>query len=132
MTEDLYFRLLIILLWGIFATVRIYYRSRSLAPRLEEEKQPEGKDRFGGWISIILMIGILGMIVSVILYVVAILIPVPYLLDFQFPLPTILQWVGVIMGAISVPFLIWIHRSLGKYYAAQLELKEEHQLITIG
>lgn len=132
MTEEYWFQWLILLIWVTFGAVRIYYRSRGRAQRLEEEQQPQGKERFGGWVSIVLMIGILGMLITVILYVTTLLFHIPYILDFQFPLPEILRWVGVVMGFMTVPLLIWIHRTLGKYYAAQLELKEEHQLITVG
>jgi protein-S-isoprenylcysteine O-methyltransferase Ste14 len=126
------FQLLIILLWLTFGSVRVYYRRKGRAERLEEEQQPQGRERFGGWISLVLMIGILGMLVTVILYAATLFVALPFIHDFHFPLPDILRWIGVVMGFMTVPFLIWIHRTLGRYYAAQLELKEEHQLITIG
>ena len=128
MSEDLLFRMLLILLWIVFAGTRIYYRSKRIAPQYKGEEQPKGKERLGGWAGIMLSIGILGMLASVILYLVA----WPFVLGFQLPIPSIIRWFGVVVGFCSVPLLIWIHRALGKYYAAQLELKEEHQLITGG
>ncbi len=133
LTEDLFFNILLILLWAGLACVRIYYRTRPLASQNAEEEQPEGKERVGGWIGVILSIGILGMITTVVLYLIALyVIPLPFILDFQLPLPSIIRWIGVLTGFISIPFLIWIHRTLGKYFAAQLELKEKHKLITVG
>jgi len=128
MDESTLFRILLILLYGIFASIRIYYRTRSSAPKKESTEQKEGIEKIGGWVGIILSIGIIGMFISIIIYLLA---PAWFLWS-QLPLPAIVRTIGVIIGFSSVPLLIWTHRTLGKYYAPILELKEKHALINFG
>ena len=128
MDESTLFRILLILLYGIFASIRIYYRTRSSAPKKESTEQKEGIEKIGGWVGIIMSIGIIGMFISIIIYLLA---PAWFLWS-QLPLPAIVRTIGVIIGFSSVPLLIWTHRTLGKYYAPILELKEKHALIDFG
>ncbi len=128
MDDDLLFRVLLILLYGMFASVRIYYRTRSFPPKKEGPNQKKGIEKIGGWVGIILSVGIIGMFISIILYLLA----PPWFLWSQLPLPTLLRTIGTIIGISTLPLLIWTHRTLGKYYAPVLEIKEKHTLITIG
>jgi protein-S-isoprenylcysteine O-methyltransferase Ste14 len=112
----------------MFASIRIYYRTRSLAPKKEGIEQKKGIDKIGGWVGIIMSIGIIGMFISIILYLLA----PPWFGWSQLPFPALLRIVGIILGISSLPLLIWTHRTLGKYYAPVLELKEKHTLIDIG
>jgi len=128
MDEALTFRFMLILLYGMFASIRIYYRTRSSAPKKEGKEQKEGLEKIGGWVGIILSVGIVGMFISIILYLLA----PSWFLWSQLPLPALLQAIGVIIGLSTIPLLIWTHRTLGKYYAPVLELKKKHELVTIG
>ena len=128
MSEDLLFRILLISIFGIFASIRIYFRTRSSAPTQKGVKQREGIKKIGGWVGIFLSLGIIGMLISVILYLIA---PAWFLWS-QLPLPPVIRAIGVLTLISSLPILIWTHRTLGKYYAAVLELKEKHTLITSG
>jgi protein-S-isoprenylcysteine O-methyltransferase Ste14 len=51
---------------------------------------------------------------------------------FTLPLPDWLRWLGVGLGIICIPLLIWVHVTLGQYWSPGLELKERHQLVTSG
>ncbi len=128
MDESTLFRLLLILLFGIFATVRIYYRTRTRAPIKDTVEQKEGIDKIGGFEGIIMSLGIIGMFIAIIIYLFA----PSWFLWSQLPLPTAVRIIGVIIGLFSIPLLIWIHKTLGKFYAPVLELKEEHTLIHEG
>ena len=128
MDEATIFRFMLILLYGMFASIRIYYRTRSSAPKKEGKEQKEGLEKIGGWVGIILSVGIVGMFISIILYLLA----PSWFLWSQLPLPALLQAIGVIIGLSTIPLLIWTHRTLGKYYAPVLELKKKHELVTIG
>ncbi len=128
MDESTLFRLLLIILYGIFATVRIYYRTRSRAPKKDTVEQKEGIDKIGGLVGIIMSVGIIGMFIAIIIY----LIGPSWFLWSQFPIPALLRIIGVITGLFSIPLLIWTHKTLGKYYAPVLELKEGHTLINEG
>ena len=120
--------MLLLLLYGIFGSIRIYYRTRSSAPKKADTEQKEGIEKIGGWVGVFMSIGIVGMFASIILYLVA---PAWFLWS-QLPLPNIIQIIGVISGFSSIPLLIWTHRSLGKFYAPVLEVKEKHSLIDFG
>ncbi len=48
------------------------------------------------------------------------------------PLPTWSRWVGVGLGAVGGPLLLWTHYSLGKNYSLTLEIKGEQTLVTSG
>ena len=126
--ESTLFRWLLIILYGIFATVRIYYRTRSRAPKKDTVEQKEGIDKIGGLVGIIMSVGIIGMFIAIIIY----LIDPSWFLWSQIPLPASVRIIGVITGLFSIPLLIWTHKTLGKYYAPVLELKEEHTLINEG
>lgn len=128
MFEEILFRILFLLIFAIFGGFRIYYRRKSRQYKKPEDEQQKGKRQRFGWAEIILSIGILGMLISMVLYLI---IP-PWIPWFPLPIPSILRWIGVSLGFSVIPFLIWIHRTLGQYYSAVLEIKEKHTLITIG
>ncbi len=48
------------------------------------------------------------------------------------PLPTWSRWVGVGLGAVAGPLLLWTHQSLGKNWSATVEIREEQTLVTSG
>ncbi len=128
MADSTIFRILLILLYGVFGSIRIYYRTRSLAPKNQSTEQKEGIEKIGGWVGIILSIGIIGMFLSLILYLLA---PTWFLWP-QLPFPVLVQVIGVLTGFSTIPLLIWTHKTLGKYYAPVLELKEKHKVIDFG
>lgn len=51
---------------------------------------------------------------------------------FDIPLPIWVRWLAVGMTALSLAGLILVHRELGRYWSAFLELKSDHQLIESG
>ena len=57
----------------------------------------------------------------------------PRLLDWSSAeLPLFLRWLGVGLGVISVIFLAWVHRTLGKSWNVPGVVKEEQVLVTVG
>lgn len=127
MTEELLFQILFLLIFGIFGTIRIYYRSK--VARKESQSKTETTRKQGlGWAGVILFISIIGMFASLIVYF---LLPL-WSLWFHLPFPSILRWIGVILGISSLPLIIWTHRTLGNYYAAELRVIDEHVIITAG
>jgi protein-S-isoprenylcysteine O-methyltransferase Ste14 len=128
MFEELLFRILFLTMWGIFACARIYYRRKSRRPTDAEEAPQREKKQALGWMIIILSIGILGMLISFVLYL---LMPL-WIVWYPLPLPSVVRWIGVIIGFSTIPFLIWIHRTLGHFWSAELEIKKDHILMTSG
>jgi protein-S-isoprenylcysteine O-methyltransferase Ste14 len=128
MADDIFYRLLFVGLYGLFLIVRGYYRF--VKPRQEEPDAEESEERRGfGLGGMLIIIGILGSFGSYFLY----LFGVPLMDLFQYDLyPIALRWFGVALVLIVIPLLGWIHRTLDRQYSAQLEIKSEHKLITVG
>ena len=48
------------------------------------------------------------------------------------PVPVWSRWVGVALGASSLPLFLWTHHELGKNWSLALVTKEEHTLVSSG
>ena len=48
------------------------------------------------------------------------------------PLPLWAQWVGVLLGVVSIPLIWWIHWALGSNFSTTLHIRDEHTLVTHG
>jgi protein-S-isoprenylcysteine O-methyltransferase Ste14 len=51
---------------------------------------------------------------------------------FMFTLPDWLRWIGFALGILSVAFMTWTQVTLDTQWSAQLQLREDHHLITTG
>jgi len=49
-----------------------------------------------------------------------------------FPLPGWLRWAGFALGLLSLGLWTWTQRELDTQWSAQLQLREEHHLVTSG
>ena len=128
MLEELIFRIMMVVMWIVFAIPRIYYRRKAARPTgTEEDAEREHREGFG-WVQILISISILGMFISIFAYV---LMPLG-IIWFPLPLPSIIRWGGVVLGFCCIPLIVWIHRELGRFYAPELAIKREHDIITTG
>ncbi|MFX0088639.1 MAG: methyltransferase [Candidatus Hodarchaeota archaeon] len=131
MVEDLAFRILFITLWTVFLGVRGYYGRQARIPGQRRSRQERWREmvRYERIHLVILRLVLFYLlIVFIILYAF-----IPYWLVWsQLPFPSWLRWIGVGLGIMAVPFLIWIGRALGKHVSATLEIKEGHSLVTSG
>jgi len=122
MDDETLFRILFIVIYIVFAGIRIPYRAKSAG------REPEKKVRNSKWVELLMTIGILGYFTTLILWVLFIPIPlVPQIL-----LPFWVRWTGIILAVVMVPYLLWIHRTLGKQYAAELAIQSGHSVISVG
>lgn len=128
MFEELLFRILFLTIYGLFAAARIYYRRKAKQPEESGFAPQESKKQSYTWVHLVLFIAIPGMMISIIIFLLSPLWA-PW---FPFPLPAFIRWIGFILGFCSIPFLLWVHRTLGHYYSAELEIKDQHRLIITG
>ncbi len=56
----------------------------------------------------------------------------PWVRPLHFPLPGWMRWGGFGLGLASLALLTWTQAELGKQWSAQLQLREEHVLVTSG
>ena len=47
-------------------------------------------------------------------------------------LPDWMRWLGVTSGALSVPLMFWLFRSIGKNITQTVKTRENHKLVTTG
>lgn len=55
-----------------------------------------------------------------------------WLIPFSLPIPNWLRLISLGLAIFTLPLLHWAHSSLGRQYSPDLELKEDHKLITSG
>ena len=126
MADELTFRVLFLVLYGLFLIPRGYYRF--VKPR--QEKKEEETDRAAvGRIQAVLTLIILGGLIASILYILG-LLWMDWFQILQYPI--LLRIAGAILVLIMIPLVAWIHRELDRQYSAILEIKSDHQLITTG
>ncbi|MFQ6084665.1 MAG: isoprenylcysteine carboxylmethyltransferase family protein [Candidatus Bathyarchaeia archaeon] len=131
MNSELTFRAIFAALVILASSVRAYYAIRvrkagektSLSKRLREGVKREGKLSMA-----------LRLITAPFFVAVVILYPIypQWVAWSALPLPTLLRWVGVGVGISSLLLLLWVHRSLGRYWSTELVVKEGHELVTSG
>ena len=95
----------------------------SIQKRLTEAAHAEGKVS-----TVLLIIHIAYSFVAATIY----LLFSPWISWSQLPFPDWSRWFGVGLGVGSLPFLIWVHRTLGKHWSRSLELQQDHELVTRG
>lgn len=131
MDDDLIFRLLFLVIFLAGSAIRGYYtrllypkrKKRSMRERWKDTAQAEGK----GCAILLMGLGIY-LVIAVPIY----LFFSPRMVWSQLPIPDWLQWLGVGLGIISLPFLFWVHHTLSTYWTVSLELQEDHTLVTSG
>ena len=122
MEEELMFRIIFILTYSVFGAVRVFYRSQN--PGRESEKDESLKDAP----TVLLSVAILGYFVCMFVYI---LLP-QWIIWAHLNLPIFVRWSGVVLSAIGIGLLIWIHHTLGKQYSPKLAIQKEHKLISSG
>jgi protein-S-isoprenylcysteine O-methyltransferase Ste14 len=128
MSEDRTFLILFILLYAVFALIRVYYRTRPTVRERLKQEQPEEEEKVGGVALVALKVSILGYFASIALYIIS----PSWMRWSELALPAWIRWAGVLVSIVCSPFLIWINRTMGRFYLDRLELKDDHELITSG
>jgi protein-S-isoprenylcysteine O-methyltransferase Ste14 len=120
--EELMFRIIFVVTFAIFGSVRIYYRSQTLGRESEREESLMDKP------TIFLSIVILAYFAAMFIYI---LFP-DWIFWAHIDLHIIIRWTGLALAAVGIGLLTWIHHTLGRQYAAKLEIQKDHALIEAG
>ena len=122
MDEELLFRFLLVAIYAVFTVIRMRYRVESITQDPEQRYNQRTKAM------IFMMIAILGSLISLVMWIMAF----PWILLFQAPFPSWIRWLGVIGGVCSLPLVLWIHRTLGRQYSAELAIQQDHKIVKTG
>ena len=117
-----FFHSIFVTFFALFAVIRVYFQWRArLVQGQVEYKESKLNIALRALIGAIFFLGVLFYIVR------------PQVLAWaDLPLPQWLQWLGVVLGGISIPLLAWTQLALGSNFSPTLHVRQEHTLVTSG
>jgi protein-S-isoprenylcysteine O-methyltransferase Ste14 len=129
MTSESIYRLAFLVLLMALLAMRVYFmvRVRRSGGRIMPDEQAVQREGGRG----VLIIRVV-MFFALIAFLVEYLIGAAWIETFSFPLPDWLRWAGFALGMISVAFWTWTQIHLDTQWSAQLQLTENHHLVTTG
>jgi protein-S-isoprenylcysteine O-methyltransferase Ste14 len=128
MAAESIFHIAFWVLFGGLLVMRVYFslRVRQAKERLMPDRKAierEGRGMFAARV-----VAFLFLIVLLVLYA----LNSPWIEALSIPLPGWLRWVGFALGLASLALWTWAQAALGKEWSPQLQLREEHHLVTTG
>lgn len=129
MTGESIFHAAFLILFLILLAMRVYFMVRlrrsggQILPDAEAV-QREG----GGGVFIIRVVAFFALMTFLVMYILG----AKWIDAFRFPLPFWLRWAGFTAGIVSVAFWTWTQVTLDTQWSAQLQLREDHHLVTTG
>ncbi|MFX1562033.1 MAG: isoprenylcysteine carboxylmethyltransferase family protein, partial [Promethearchaeota archaeon] len=131
MSDDIVFRFLFLGLWIIFLGIRGYYgrKTKVPSPKRSRREKWEAITKYEAPILVILRVVIMFLLILfIILYTLF-----PFLVSWaQLPSLSVVRWIGVSFSILTIPFLIWVGRTLGRHVSGDLKLRDDHTLVTTG
>ena len=122
------FRIAFLILLGAMLVVRMIFniRLRQAGERFMPDNEAVRRE------------GVVMFALRVVMFFVLIAILVLYVIDhpwmqaLDFYLLDWLRWLGFIIGCLSITLTVWVELELGRQFSPQLQLRQEHKLITSG
>jgi protein-S-isoprenylcysteine O-methyltransferase Ste14 len=129
MTSETIYRLAFLVLLLALLAMRVFFmiRVRRSGGRIMPDEQAVQREGGRG----VLIVRVV-MFFALIAFLAEYLIGAHWIEAFSFPLPDWLRWAGFALGMISVDFWTWTQVHLDTQWSAQLQLKENHHLVTTG
>jgi protein-S-isoprenylcysteine O-methyltransferase Ste14 len=140
----LFFRLALAVLLAMFGLIRRYYTRKAEArdPEFMRKRHRKETRRYERKRDVVVQdVSAVAWALPMLLYLLvpawrawASLSGLPVLSGFLmvWSLAWIVSWVGVGLGILSLVLLVWVHKALGEFWTATLEVKPGHKLITHG
>ena len=129
MTTESTFRLAFVTLLAALFAMRLYFMIK--VRRAGERLMPDRKavEREGGrGVLFIRMAAFFLLMAFLVMYIIG----MKWIDIFSLPLPVWLRWAGFGLGLLSVVFWTWTQIHLDTQWSAQLQLRQEHHLVTTG
>jgi protein-S-isoprenylcysteine O-methyltransferase Ste14 len=120
------------LTFGVLVVILLAVRAVSAAGvrRAGERLMPNGKaiEREGKAAFAVRFVGFFVLVGVLVAYA----LDPPWMRALLIPLPPWLRWAGFALGLAGIALLAWTQILLGRHWSAQLQLREQHALITTG
>jgi protein-S-isoprenylcysteine O-methyltransferase Ste14 len=117
------FRWVALVVFVAVFTISGYYRRRA-----RRTSEIIDRRREGATLLMLRVIFAIPMFVAVLAYLVR-----PSLMAWaQLPLPPWLRWIGVCLGALTIPSAWWLFSNLGRNVSETVLTKADHELVTTG
>jgi len=128
MADEITFRIAFFILLGAVLIVRMYFnlRIRQQGERVMPDREAIRREGVGMFATRVVLFFVL--IAVLVLYV----INHAWMQALDFKIPVGLRWLGFAIGVVSIALLAWTEVELGRQFSPQLQLRQEHQLITTG
>jgi len=129
MTPESTFRLAFLILLLALIAMRVYFmiKVRRAGERILPDRQAVAREG-GSAVFIARVVLFLFLITFLVMYILG----MTWIDFFLFPLPGWLRWIGFALGVFSVVFWIWTQVELDIRWSAQLQLTQDHRLVTSG
>jgi len=128
MGSELIFRIAFFILLGSMLVARVYFSKRVL--QAGETVMPDREAIKHEGVGLFALRAVMFFILIAVLVLYA--INHPWMQALAFQLPDWLRGVGFIIGLFSVALVVWAQVDLGKQFSPQLQLRQEHHLVTSG
>ena len=120
--DNNFFHLVLVGVFVAFTGIRMYYH-RKAAKTMGDVQYKEGRVHVG--LRLVVGIPFIALVVGYFFQ--------PGLLAWaKIPLPEWMQWLGVVLGLVSLPLIWWVQWALGANFSTVLHLRNEHTLVTYG
>jgi protein-S-isoprenylcysteine O-methyltransferase Ste14 len=96
------------------------------APRTREERRAAMRKEGASGILIVILT-----YVEIVIILIFLWTP-PWMSWADLEFPVWILWTGAILILLSIPYMMWVHRTLGQHYSYALETKSEQKMVTSG
>jgi protein-S-isoprenylcysteine O-methyltransferase Ste14 len=123
------FRLAFTILLVLLLAMRGYFmwKVRHSGGRLMPDREAVQREG-GGAVLLLRMVVFLVLIAFLVMYIIG----MAWIEVFFFSLPAWLRWIGFVLGLLSLLFWTWTQVVLDTRWSAQLQLRNDHHLVTDG
>jgi len=123
MTQEIVFKILMLLAFIVMFVIRIYFQSRVL----HEDRQIDIKEN-----KLSLAAGSIAALTTLIFGAEYIFFQGAFKFTYLFSYPYLLRWIGVLLLAAGIYLLASAHYHLGRSFHSLVVSKQDHQLVTSG
>ncbi|MCJ7584277.1 MAG: isoprenylcysteine carboxylmethyltransferase family protein [Anaerolineales bacterium] len=129
MTTESAFRLAFVILLAALFAMRFYFmiKVRSSGGRIMPDESAIKREGGRGFF-IFRVVAFVALMAFLAMYIAG----MAWIDVFMFMLPDWLRWIGFSLGILSVAFMTWTQVTLDTQWSAQLQLRDDHHLITTG